>query len=165
RARHFRVRAAGGLSRRRSPDTDRRSAVGRDGRATRAAGLLSRQLRYIYSRPVGRDRGGRRIVVRVRQLLGMIEPVAFAWVAATLAIVPAVSQAQGQRPATARTPVVLVVGCARPSAEPQIWELTHAGAAAESPRPGITTGEKAQLGTRPLGQNTYRLIGVADFVD
>jgi len=95
----------------------------------------------------------------------MIEPVAFAWVAATLAIVPAVSQAQGQRPATARTPVVLVVGCARPSAEPQIWELTHAGAAAESPRPGITTGEKAQLGTRPLGQNTYRLIGVADFVD
>jgi hypothetical protein len=90
---------------------------------------------------------------------------AFACGAVTLAVVPAVTPANGQRHATARTPVVLVVGCARPSSEPQIWELIQAGAAAESARPGITTEEKAQLGTRPLGQNTYRLIGVADFVD
>jgi len=61
--------------------------------------------------------------------------------------------------------VVLVSGCARKSAQPQIWELIQAGAATESPRVGITTEEKAQLGTRRLGQNTYQLIGVADFVD
>ena len=90
---------------------------------------------------------------------------AFTSVAITLAVVPGGIRANGLRLATARTPVVLVVGCARPSAQPQIWDLMHAGAASESPRPGITTEEKAQLGTRPLGENAYQLIGVADFVD
>ena len=91
--------------------------------------------------------------------------VAIASVAVALAVVPAVTRANGPRPATAGTPVVLVVGCARKSAQPQIWELIQAGAATESPRVGITTEEKAQLVTRRLGQNTYQLIGVADFVD
>ena len=95
----------------------------------------------------------------------MKERVAIAWAAVTLVVVPAVTRANGQRPATAGTPVVLVVGCARQSARPYIWELTQAGAADESRRLGITTEEKAQLGTRRLGQNTYQLIGVADFVD
>jgi hypothetical protein len=90
---------------------------------------------------------------------------AFTCVAITLAVVPAATQTNGQRPATTGTPVVLVVGCARQSAQPHIWELTQAGAADESPRLGITTDEKAQLATRRLGQNTYQLIGVAEFVD
>jgi hypothetical protein len=89
---------------------------------------------------------------------------AFATVAIALAVVPGGIRANA-RPATARTPVVLVVGCARLSAQPQIWDLMRAGAAFESPRPGITPEEKAQLGTRPLGENAYQLIGVADFVD
>jgi len=90
---------------------------------------------------------------------------AFACVAVILAAVPSVTRATAQRPAGGGTPVVLVVGCATASAQPQIWDLTQAGAAAESPRPGITTEEKAQLGARPLGPNRYQLIGVADFVD
>ena len=63
------------------------------------------------------------------------------------------------------TPVVLTIGCARPGAEPHIWELTQAGPPLQSPRPGITAEEKVQLEARPLGQNRYQLIGVADFVD
>jgi len=95
----------------------------------------------------------------------MKERIAIACVAAVLAIVPAFVRANGQRPAGAGTPVVLVVGCAREGAQPHIWALIQAGERAESSRPGITTEEKAQLATRPLGQNTYQLIGVADFVD
>jgi hypothetical protein len=95
----------------------------------------------------------------------MKDRVAIACAAATLAIVPAVVWAKVQVPAAAGAPVVLVVGCAREGAQPHIWNLTRAGDRAESSRPGITTGEKAQLATRPLGQNTYQLIGVADFVD
>ena len=90
---------------------------------------------------------------------------ALACVAVTFAVMPAVARANGQQPAAAGTPVVLVVGCARERAQPHIWDLFQAGAAAASPRPGITTEEKAQLGARPLGENSYRLIGVADFVD
>jgi len=70
------------------------------------------------------------------------------------------------QPATSGgTPVVLTVGCARPGAQPHIWELTRAGPPLQSPRPGITAEEKVQLEARPLGQNRYQLIGVADFVD
>jgi len=86
---------------------------------------------------------------------------AFARVAVTLAALTSAGRAN----AGAGTPVVLVVGCATDSAQPQIWTLTQASAAAESPRPGITAEEKAQLGARPLGRNSYQLIGVADFVD
>jgi hypothetical protein len=95
----------------------------------------------------------------------MKDRVAIAWVAVALAIGPAVVWAKVQAPAAAGAPVVLVVGCARASAQPHIWDLIQAGDRAESSRPGITTGETAQLATRPLGQNTYQLIGVADFVD
>ena len=35
----------------------------------------------------------------------------------------------------------------------------------ESSRAGITAEEQAQLRERPLGGDTYQLIGVADFVD
>jgi hypothetical protein len=85
--------------------------------------------------------------------------------AVALAAAPTASRADGPRPTTARAPVVLVVGCARLGAQPQIWDLMQAGPTVESSRPGITSEEKAQLGTRPLGRNTYQLIGVADFVD
>jgi len=63
------------------------------------------------------------------------------------------------------TPVVLTVGCARPGAQPHIWDLTRAALPLQSPRPGITAEEKLQLEARPLGQHHYQLIGVADFVD
>lgn len=86
-------------------------------------------------------------------------------VAATTASMPAAAQTTGQRAAVVVAPVVMVVGCARASAQPHIWDLMHAGDRSESSRPGITTEEKAQLGTSPLGENTYQLIGVADFVD
>jgi hypothetical protein len=95
----------------------------------------------------------------------MKEHIAIPCVVLALAVVPAATLATGQRPVTAGTPVVLVVGCARQNAQPHIWDLIQAGAADESPRLGITTEEKAQLGTRRLGQNTYQLIGVAEFVD
>jgi hypothetical protein len=61
--------------------------------------------------------------------------------------------------------LVLTVGCAAESAHPNIWMLSRAGERSESARPGITTEEMTQLSKRPLGQNTYELIGVADFVD
>ncbi|OLC80188.1 MAG: hypothetical protein AUJ01_14395 [Acidobacteria bacterium 13_1_40CM_3_65_5] len=61
--------------------------------------------------------------------------------------------------------IVVVVGCAGKTAAPHIWELKQAGARLESSRAGITTSEKDQLAKQPLGQNTYQLIGVADFVD
>jgi hypothetical protein len=67
--------------------------------------------------------------------------------------------------ANPRAPMVVVVGCARTTTLPQIWDLTQAGARVESSRAGITTSEKGQLAKQPLGQNTYQLIGVADFVD
>ena len=65
----------------------------------------------------------------------------------------------------AASPVVAVAGCAASSAEPHIWILSNATARVESDRPGLTVAEKAQLASQPLGRDTYRLIGVADFVD
>jgi hypothetical protein len=74
----------------------------------------------------------------------------------------AVQQQLAERP---KSPVVLAVGCARAGAQTNTWILSHAGERTESPRPGITTDEMKQLPARPLGDNTYELIGVADFVD
>jgi hypothetical protein len=71
-------------------------------------------------------------------------------------------QGPAERP---KSPVVLAVGCAREGAQPNIWILSHVGERLESARPGITTEEVEHLSKRPLGQNTYELIGVADFVD
>ena len=88
-----------------------------------------------------------------------------ACVAVAIAVMPAAARTPFGQLANARTPVVLVVGCASEGAQPHLWDLTHAGNRSESTRPGITTDEKAELGTRSLGQNTYQLIGVADFVD
>jgi hypothetical protein len=88
-----------------------------------------------------------------------------ACVALTMAFMPPAARAAGQGAAAAGTPVVMVVGCARARAQPHVWDLIHAGDRSESSRPGITTGEKAQLRGRGLGRNSYQLIGVADFVD
>jgi hypothetical protein len=76
--------------------------------------------------------------------------------------VQAVEQRTANRPAA---PLVMVVGCAAETAQPQIWTLSHAGARSESLRAGITAEERAQLAPRLLGGDTYQLIGVADFVD
>jgi hypothetical protein len=64
-----------------------------------------------------------------------------------------------------QVPVVLVVGCATPGPERHIWTLSSAGARSESSRAGITAAEKIQARERRLGQDSYQLIGVADFVD
>lgn len=61
--------------------------------------------------------------------------------------------------------IVVVVGCAAKTSAPHIWDLTRAGERVEAPRAGITPAEKDQLAKQPLGQNSYQLIGVADFVD
>ncbi len=61
--------------------------------------------------------------------------------------------------------IVMVVGCASKTSAPHIWDLTRAGARAESTRAGITTADKDQLARQPLGRDIYQLIGVADFVD
>ena len=61
--------------------------------------------------------------------------------------------------------IVMVVGCAGKTASPQTWSLTQAGTRVISSRPGITPSQKDQLAKQPLGQDTYQLIGVADFVD
>ena len=63
------------------------------------------------------------------------------------------------------SPIVTIVGCAGKTAQPGIWTLSHASAREESSRPGISNDEKEQLEKRPLGADTYQLIGVADFVD
>lgn len=64
-----------------------------------------------------------------------------------------------------RSPMVLVVGCARDGPQPHIWTLAQAGERVETTQPAITAAEKTQLAAHPLGSNTYQLIGVADFVD
>jgi len=61
--------------------------------------------------------------------------------------------------------IVMVVGCASKTSLPHIWDLTHAGARADSTRAGITAVEKDEAAKQPLGRDTYQLIGVADFVD
>jgi hypothetical protein len=83
-----------------------------------------------------------------------------------IAVTSADLQPSPQRPAAASpAPVVMVAGCAMETAQPQVWDLSHAGERSESSRAGITIEEKAQLEQRQLGRTTYQLIGVADFVD
>lgn len=65
----------------------------------------------------------------------------------------------------ARSPMVLVVGCARQTAQPHIWTLAQAGDRVETKQPAIAAAEKTELAPRDLGSNSYQLIGVADFVD
>ena len=61
--------------------------------------------------------------------------------------------------------VVVIAGCAKATAQPHIWTLSNAGDRVESATVAITTEEKERLAAQPSGQNTYQLIGVADFVD
>jgi hypothetical protein len=64
-----------------------------------------------------------------------------------------------------QSPLVLLVGCAERTSEPAVWTLSHAGGRTETPAPGITPQEREVAARRQLGESTYRLIGVADFVD
>jgi hypothetical protein len=84
-------------------------------------------------------------------------------VSATLADASVVPSSPPQTEAV-KSPIVMVVGCAAPSAEPQIWVLSHAGPRTASDAPGISTADTRDLKTRPAGRDTYHLIGVADFV-
>jgi hypothetical protein len=72
---------------------------------------------------------------------------------------------QGQPQIAVKTSLVTVVGCAKTTAEPHIWALTHAGELTPSSTAGITTREKLELQKRLTGRATYQLIGVADFID
>jgi len=83
------------------------------------------------------------------------------WIALAIAVLPPGQSGQG----SVSAPLVMLVGCAGRSAQPQIWDLTRAGARTESSRAGITASEKDQLARQPLGLDAYQLIGVADFVD
>jgi hypothetical protein len=67
--------------------------------------------------------------------------------------------------AAPRVPLVSVVGCPSPTQAPHVWRLARAGEWRETQQPGITSAEKAQLANEPLGQHSYELVGVADFVD
>ncbi len=82
-----------------------------------------------------------------------------------LALMPRAEAMQQRTPDRPGAPMVLIVGCARESAQPRSWTLSYAGERTESLRAGITAEEKAQLVQRPLGHDVYQLIGVADFVD
>jgi hypothetical protein len=84
---------------------------------------------------------------------------------AAIAIGVLAAAAISAQPPTGGAPMVLTLGCAQPGAQAHIWELTQAGSPLQTARPGITVEEKAQLQARPLGENRYQLIGVADFVD
>ena len=86
---------------------------------------------------------------------------------ASVALMMASMSAGAQQPLSEmpKSPVVLVVGCASPSAQPHIWTLSHATERTVSSRPVIATDEREPLAKRPLGQHTYQLIGVSDFVD
>ena len=87
-------------------------------------------------------------------------------VAMTLASTPTGAQTTSSPPVDRpQVPMVLVVGCATAGAQLHIWTLAFAGARVESSRPGITAEEKAHVKDWRLGQDTYQLIGVADFVD
>jgi hypothetical protein len=71
-------------------------------------------------------------------------------------------------PGSARSaplPIVLVTGCANPTGLPQVWQLSRAGATREATRPGITSADERAARADTLGQRSYDLIGVADFVD
>ena len=76
------------------------------------------------------------------------------------------AQSSAPLPATApRVPIVMVVGCARRTAEPHVWTLSHASRPRETAHPGITSAEKTEVAHEPPGSETYTLVGVADFVD
>ena len=94
-----------------------------------------------------------------------MRPTLIACAVLTMALMSSAQAVQLRTPDRPAAPMVLVVGCAMESAQPHIWTLSHAGERSESLRAGITAGEKAQLAQRPLGQDAYQLIGVADFVD
>jgi hypothetical protein len=77
---------------------------------------------------------------------------------------PSHAWSSDQQAGQVKSAIVLVVGCAAPSAEPHVWVLTQAGERTLSTAPGITTAEKQDLPQRAMGRETYHLIGVADFV-
>src|SRR5262245_35993861 len=73
--------------------------------------------------------------------------------------------AQDRSGIAVKSPLVLVVGCATTTAKPHVWILARAGLPQPSSTVGITVAEKQELPKRSLGQHSYELIGVADFVD
>ena len=64
-----------------------------------------------------------------------------------------------------RIPIVMVAGCAKPTTEPYVWTLSDAGPRRESTDAGITSDEEDRARKDPLGDHSYQLVGVAEFVD
>lgn len=85
----------------------------------------------------------------------------------TSALVLAATSIGAQAPAAApepKSPIVLIVGCAQPGPSPQVWRLTRVGERTVTPQPSISTEEGTSSGARPLGRDTYELVGIADWV-
>src|SRR5947207_12724950 len=59
----------------------------------------------------------------------------------------------------------MVAGCAKPTTEPYVWTLSDAGPRRESTDAGITSDEEDRARKDPLGDHSYQLVGVAEFVD
>ncbi len=74
---------------------------------------------------------------------------------------------QAQAPTQAAppaSPLVLVVGCAQKGPQIHVWRLTNVGERSVAPQPSISSEEQAAASGRPLGGDTYELVGIADFV-
>jgi hypothetical protein len=70
--------------------------------------------------------------------------------------------ATGEKP---KSEIIQTVGCATRAADGQTWSLTRAA----EPRPAsaglFTSVQVDQAKAAPLGEGTFQLIGVADFLD
>jgi hypothetical protein len=88
-----------------------------------------------------------------------------AWIAAPL-ILTLTRDGSGQDLPTPppRVPIVIAAGCARPTAQPEVWTLTGAGPRRESASAGLTRDEQKFLAASPPGNERYLLVGVAEFV-
>src|SRR5436190_16862514 len=87
-----------------------------------------------------------------------------AWIAAALLVAAARGGSRQDRPAPRAAAMAVVAGCARPTGQPGIWELTDAGPWHESAGAGIGRDEQDALAAGAPGARRYLLAGVAEFV-
>jgi hypothetical protein len=84
--------------------------------------------------------------------------------AAGLIVCTPAARVQGQPAAPPASPLVLVVGCAQKGPQPHVWRLTNVGERSVAQQPAVSSEEQAAVSGRPLGSDTYDLVGIADFV-
>ena len=92
-----------------------------------------------------------------RTAIGVLALVVCGWPSGISA---AQQQSEVSKPTT---PIVSVVGCASRTAE-GTWVLTHATDGTDAKRLFATAGELEEAKTAALGNNTYVLLGTADFL-